>query len=316
MQRIKINAFTLIELLIVIAIIGILSALIVVGMSSTTQKATIAKAQVFSNSLRNSLMGNLVSEWKFDGSGLNDGDSATTAYTQDTWSGGNNCSINGSPKVKTGSNCVNSSCLQFNGSSDYLSCGTGVLIGSNSFTFSFWGKTSINNAMQSVIRRTASVTGWSGYFKVPAGESLNGLFEITSGTYSAGSIYRYISPTNSNLNTVDGKWHFLVGTCDRSQHRAPDVYLDGVLVNGISNGTCDLLTDDIPAGTLYIGSGSTFYYFNGSIDDVRIFNIAITIVQIQQDYFAGINKLLANNQINDQEYSERVVELTKTYAKN
>jgi prepilin-type N-terminal cleavage/methylation domain-containing protein len=77
MRRINISAFTLIELLVVIAIIGILSALIIVGMSSTTQKATIAKAQVFSNSLRNSLMNNLISEWKFNGSGLNDGDNAT-----------------------------------------------------------------------------------------------------------------------------------------------------------------------------------------------------------------------------------------------
>ena len=46
------QAFTLIELLVVIAIIGILSGLIVVSMSGVTQKATIAKAQVFSNSLR------------------------------------------------------------------------------------------------------------------------------------------------------------------------------------------------------------------------------------------------------------------------
>jgi prepilin-type N-terminal cleavage/methylation domain-containing protein len=49
-------AFTLIELLVVIAIIGILSGLIVVTMNGVTQKANIAKAQVFSNSLRNALM--------------------------------------------------------------------------------------------------------------------------------------------------------------------------------------------------------------------------------------------------------------------
>jgi prepilin-type N-terminal cleavage/methylation domain-containing protein len=47
------KAFTLIELLVVIAIIGILSGLIVVSMGGVTQKANIAKAQVFSNSLKN-----------------------------------------------------------------------------------------------------------------------------------------------------------------------------------------------------------------------------------------------------------------------
>ena len=49
MHKIKQLAFTLIELLVVIAVIGILSGLIVVSMSGVTNKATIAKAQVFSN---------------------------------------------------------------------------------------------------------------------------------------------------------------------------------------------------------------------------------------------------------------------------
>jgi prepilin-type N-terminal cleavage/methylation domain-containing protein len=78
MHKLLKQAFTLIELLVVIAIIGILSGLIVVSMSGVTQKATIAKAQVFSNSLRNSLMLNLISEWKLDGN------------ANDSWSGGNN----------------------------------------------------------------------------------------------------------------------------------------------------------------------------------------------------------------------------------
>ncbi|MFA5013447.1 MAG: type II secretion system protein, partial [Candidatus Paceibacterota bacterium] len=84
------RAFTLIELLVVIAIIGILSALIIVGMNSTTQKATIAKAQVFSNSLRNSLMGNLISEWKFDQVNV-----PAANQTPDSWSGGNTGTLNG-----------------------------------------------------------------------------------------------------------------------------------------------------------------------------------------------------------------------------
>jgi len=66
MHKIFRQAFTLIELLVVIAIIGILSGLIIVSMNGITNSATVAKAQVFSNSLRNALMMNLVSEWKFD----------------------------------------------------------------------------------------------------------------------------------------------------------------------------------------------------------------------------------------------------------
>jgi len=85
MNKLLKQAFTLIELLVVIAIIGILSGLIVVSMGNMNQKATIAKAQVFSNSLRNSLMANIVSEWKMDeGSG---------ATVNDTWGGLNNSTL-------------------------------------------------------------------------------------------------------------------------------------------------------------------------------------------------------------------------------
>jgi prepilin-type N-terminal cleavage/methylation domain-containing protein len=67
MNKLFFKAFTLIELLVVIAIIGILSGLIVVTMSGVTAKATIAKGQVFSNSLRNALMLNLAAEYRLDG---------------------------------------------------------------------------------------------------------------------------------------------------------------------------------------------------------------------------------------------------------
>ena len=66
MSKLIKQAFTLIELLVVIAIIGILSGLIVVAMGGVTQKATIAKSQIFSNSLRNSLMLDILAQYTFD----------------------------------------------------------------------------------------------------------------------------------------------------------------------------------------------------------------------------------------------------------
>jgi len=70
------NSFTLIEILVVIVIIGILSAFILVGMSSITNSANIAKGKAFADSTRNSLLGNLKAEIKLDeGTGQNIGDS-------------------------------------------------------------------------------------------------------------------------------------------------------------------------------------------------------------------------------------------------
>jgi len=114
MNNILKKAFTLIELLVVIAVIGILSGLIVVSMNGVTNKATIAKSQIFSNSLRNSLMANLVSEWKFDEN--------TGISTADSWSGGNSGTLTGAtlPTWLTGNNCIRGSCVSFDGVDDYI----------------------------------------------------------------------------------------------------------------------------------------------------------------------------------------------------
>jgi hypothetical protein len=61
---------------------------------------------------------------------------------------------------------------------------------------------------------------------------------------------------------------------------------------------------------------NTQMLFNGSIDDVRIFNASMPTSQIQQNYFAGLSKLLVKNQITKSEYNQRISELTNNYAKN
>ena len=146
MNKIIKQAFTLIELLVVIAIIGILSGLIVVAMGGMTQKASIAKSQIFSNSLKNSLMLNLVSEWKFDES--------TTAINgttiQDSWSSGYNGTLSsiGDPAVnKVSTDCVSGKCLSFDGVDDYVDLGAysslpNLQFGKGSFTIGAWAKTS------------------------------------------------------------------------------------------------------------------------------------------------------------------------------
>jgi hypothetical protein len=70
---------------------------------------------------------------------------------------------------------------------------------------------------------------------------------------------------------------------------------------------------DNSANNLTIGGSS----YNGLIDDVRIFNAAMPTSQIQQNYFAGLNKLFAKNQITQSDHNQRLVNLSvNNFAEN
>ncbi|MFA5013514.1 MAG: prepilin-type N-terminal cleavage/methylation domain-containing protein [Candidatus Paceibacterota bacterium] len=292
MKRFKKAAFTLIELLVVIAIIGILSALIVVGMSSTVQKATIAKAQVFSNSLRNSLMNDLISEWKLDNG------SGTTAT--DSWSGGNTGTLTSFADTTAGygdthtsgwmssSNCISGTCLKLDGSDDYLLFSSSI---------------STNSRTQA---------GWF-YFSQMATAKGNKIYNFNNLYQHNSNNYLYLGGTSdffsAGIATV-GWYHLALVFSDKTNNTDAVLYVNGVAKN---------LNQQVGVHTVNdfssIGLPSSLTFF-GIVDDVRTFNAAMPTSQVQQNYFTGLNRLLVNNQINDQEYKKRIAELTSNYAKN
>jgi len=296
MNKLIKQAFTLIELLVVIAIIGILSGLIVVAMGGVTQKATIAKAQIFSNSLRNSLMLNLVSEWKFDQVNI-----PSANQTPDSWSGGNNCSMGGTPSVYSNSNCVSGSCLNFNGSTDYLSCGNGSsLDASNAITIGAWIKPANSLGDEAVLVRKSSND--CGNYNLQIKTNKLALLTSTMCGWSMAGSHSAISI---------GVWQYVVATISGT---VTNYYINGINtdtftgVNGLGS---------INTNTLNIGgySGAALLdFFNGSIDEVRIYNAAIPTSQIKEQYYIGLNKLLINGGITREEYLSRVLDLNNNYA--
>jgi len=64
---------------------------------------------------------------------------------------------------------------------------------------------------------------------------------------------------------------------------------------------------------LYIGRASapgSTRFFSGLIDDVRIYNAAIPISQIKEQYYEGLNNLLVTGGINKEEYIEKIQSLS------
>jgi len=297
MNKILKKAFTLIELLVVIAIIGILSGLIIVATGGIINSANIAKSQVFSNSLRNALMSNLVSEWKFDGTGLNDGDNASTVYTQDTWSGGNNCLINGTPKVKTGSNCVNGSCLLFGGTTDLLNCGNGPSLNfSNGVTMAMWLKLI---TLPAADYRPPIYKGNGGTPGYRMGININGTFYAEVNDFSY-----YYDSQNTKLTT--NVWYYIVATYDNASGSLI-IYLNSVGKSSSSPTAGKLVTT---ASSLVVGGAGTTG-INGLFDDVRLYNAAMPTSQIKEQYYAGLNNLLINGNISKEEYLSRIKQTAK-----
>ena len=295
-KKLKISkAFTLIELLVVIAIVGILAGLAVVSMSGATEAARIAKLKVYSNSIRSSLMGNRVSEWKFD-----EGAGTTTADTVGVNNGVlNSFNFNSVSGWRSGSDCVSGGCLQFDGADDYVNAGSSANLNiTDAFTIEAWIKTSnVNKSYQGIVRQGATQNG------------IHFMFENTGGTVAGwmrlNGVWVGMAHSPALANNV---WYHVVLVYDGA---SSVVYTNGIkgtpfVQSGTITGfdTSALMISQSPYGGSFVGM----------IDEVRIYNAALTASAISEDYLAGLDKLLASGQITQEDRWQRLAELNSTYA--
>jgi prepilin-type N-terminal cleavage/methylation domain-containing protein len=286
-KKLKISkAFTLIELLVVIAIVGILAGLAVVSMSGATEAARIAKLKVYSNSIRSSLMGNRVSEWRFD-----EGAGTTTADTVGTNAGTlTNFNFSSTSNWKSGSDCISGSCLIFDGADDYVDYPNNESLNiTGGITIEYWIKYISGGEF-------GLAKGWNEwrFFSNP----LN-IYNMRDGGYSnwaTGWAY------SSNV------WYHIVWTNTGS---AEYLYVNGAVK--ASRNVSGVLTS---SGDLYIGGYPGGNKFGGFIDDVRVYNAPLTASAVRDQYLVGLDKFLINGQITEQDYQQRLSDLNSIYAAN
>lgn len=280
------KSFTLIEILVVIVVIGILSTFILVGMSSISSNAGIAKSKTFTNSLRNSLLMNLVSEYKLEGN------------VNDSWGASNGVLNNFSANPwKDSSQCPSSQCLEFDGIDDYVSISNNFFGGLSSLTVEGWA-----NGQQA-----------SNFFNTGGGVLIlhfNGAgFYLTADDGTNSGYLAWEHGLNYN------RWYHIAATWDGSIMK---LYTNGVCQNTTKSFTGGATRTLESAVNLHIGNYFNVGqpYFKGLIDDVRIYNQAIPTSQIQQNYFVGINRLLKNNGISLNEFNQRIAELKSNITNN
>jgi prepilin-type N-terminal cleavage/methylation domain-containing protein len=286
----KQKAFTLAEILVVIAVIGLLSSIIFAITSGTREQGRIAKGLYFSQHLHNSLGSYAVGIWKFD-----EGEGSTAADTSG-WE--NNGTLVNAPTWRCASTdtsytpSAQGCSLEFNGSNQYIDIGDEVSLKNlgSAVTVEAWAKyNAYGGGGQSYSVIAVKGSPWTFLLENP---SQRIRFRVTAGGVDANA-------QDSTIHELN-RWYHFVGTYDGINIK---IYKDGVQV-GVTPRTGDLAVNDITAkiGT-YQG---TNYNFNGLIDEVRIYATSLTSFQVHSQYYAGLEKLLAKNQISQTEYQKRL----------
>ncbi len=148
------------------------------------------------------------------------------------------------------------SALSFDGTDDYVDAGTGINIASKSFSLVAWAKRDSIDTVDYIFGQGTTSTNHGLHFG----------FRSTN-VFTFAFYYNDLDTPNAY---TDNNWHLWVGTYDATTNERK-IYRDGVLV------ASDTASADYQGtGTLYIGRATWGDYFDGTIDEVRIWNKALT----------------------------------------
>ena len=289
----KDKSFTIIELLVVIAVIGFLTSIVAVKVNSARDKAKIAKSIQFSQSIYHALGSEAVGYWDFN--------EIIGGNTVRDVSGNGNTgtlfpAVNGPALVDSlvfsGGNLGKA--LSFDGVNDYISVPSSQSLDStpgdliSAITIEAWIKP---NTVASApdFRNIAAKKGnidWEIYGLLTDEDQTN--------------VYFYIARETAGVFSIDAslksdKWQHVVGTYQGLPLLKGElnIYVDGEKRDGYGlSGYIGPSTKKLFMGGGSATEGSSFsaYYFDGLIDEVRIYKQALTIGQIQKHYAEGLEK--------------------------
>lgn len=208
------------------------------------------------------LTGNLVGYWSLD-EGI-----GTSAY--DLSGNGNTGTLVNSPTWQSGSNCKFGSCLNLvSASSQYVSIGT-TPNPSGSFTLTAWINIASTGSTLPIMNK--------GFNFAELGFTMRlSNHHLECGMQNGG----YIQQDGTRI-IDDNAFHLL--SCVFTSGASMAVYVDGAL--DTSGATA--VVGSANANTLFIGHDDAGNYWNGKIDDARIYNVALAVTQIAQLYSYGL----------------------------
>jgi hypothetical protein len=280
-------------------VVGVISAFVIAKSQESSYQADIARGKAFSLSILTNLPVNFVSEWKFDGP-TSAGSSATVNDVKDTWSA-NDGAITGTPTVRGGTNCVSGNCLEFDGTVQYVNVGNADSLKiTGDQTIEMWLKPTSFSARRNPYNKAY---GGEGTITQETSGALNYYWGTCGGNCSP------YQPFGSVVALSLNKWNHVLITRYISDAVPANRYLKWFIDGKKRNTAAPSYTAAVvSAASLMIGNGYTSPY-SGLIDEVRIYNGALSISQVQQNYYVGLNKLFRREGLDATEYQQRLAEL-------
>jgi prepilin-type N-terminal cleavage/methylation domain-containing protein len=259
------QAFTLVELLVVISIIGLLSSVAVVSFSGTRGKAQIAAGQSFERSILNTEGDAILAQWDFNDCTGTEIPATTIA---DISGNGNNATPTSSPQWSSDTPDQSGCSLSLNGTSQYAVASRSISeLANNSFTVSFWVK-------RSTISRNDyafSLGAVGPYQYLVMGYRNSNTFTCTF----------YGDDLDTTTAYIDTNWHLWACSYDAVSNKR-SLYRDGALVRSDSP-----VADFSGTGAPQIGHYASSFYFQGNMDNVRIFTKSLTVETVKKLYAEG-----------------------------
>lgn len=218
----------------------------------------------------------LVGWWKMNGN------------ADDSSGNGNNGIIAGA-SLTVDKNGYFDKAYSFNGTNNYADLGAANAFnpGTGVVTWGAWFKTSSSGTEQHIIDFQGG-TGWDGNGRLSLYKGGNNrLYAYT--IKQVGTPY-YSTAIASNATVNNGQWHHGLLIWDFPS-KTIKLYLDGIYQGSNSNTNITQAPNTQSGRKLSIGvqhyaNGNT-YFFNGLVDDVRVYNRALSSAEIQNLFSAG-----------------------------
>lgn len=243
----------------------------------------------------------LVGYWPFNGN------------ANDESGNGNNGTVNGATLTADRFGIANKA-YSFNGLNNNIVLNS--INSTNDLSFSYWVRSSVSNSGVVLVQNNitnSSQTALSSFF----GANNNNPFSLITVGHSGGNC-----SSSGNMGTVNtsssnylNQWYNITGIIENNG--ITTLFINGTLIQssniGLSYSVCNIGTSLRIAGPWWNNDG---VYFNGFIDDIGIWNRALTACEIQNLYSSQLNSTFVSAGIDESLCNGDQVTLTASGSQN